>query len=92
MSNSINVALTERELQTAISGLLFSCSVNVVSNTNLEYQTELLQLAQKLKNLKPDVKLTDIQFVKEEDYEDETSSLILEAFHNNIEITTFDQV
>ena len=91
MSN-INVALTERELQTAISGLLFSCSVNVVSNTNLEYQTELLQLAKKLKDLKPDVKLTEIQFVKEDDYEDETSSLILEAFESNLEVTTFDCV
>ncbi len=91
MSN-INVALTEKELQTAISGLLFSCSVNVVSNTNLEYQTELLQLAKMLKDLKPDIKLTEIQFVKEEDYEDETSPLILEAFKSNIEITSFDCV
>jgi hypothetical protein len=91
MSN-INVALTEKELQTAISGLLFSCSVNVVSNTNLEYQTELLQLAKKLKDLKPDIKLTEIQFVKEDDYEDETSPLILEAFKSNIEITSFDCV
>jgi hypothetical protein len=91
MSN-INVALTEKELQTAISGLLFSCSVNIVSNTNLEHQTDLLQLAKKLKELKPDIKLTDIQFVKEDDYEDETSPLILEAFGSNIEITSFEHV
>ena len=91
MSN-IKVALTERELETAISGLLFSCSVNIVSNTNLEYQTELLQLAKKLKDVKPDIKLNDIQFVKEQDYEDETSPLILEAFQNNIEITSFEGV
>ena len=91
MSN-INIALTESELNTAISGLLFSCSVNVVSNTSLEYQTELLQLAKKLKDLKPDIKLTDIEFVKEEDYEDEISSLLLESFKDNLEITTFDHV
>jgi len=90
--STVNVTLTEEELRTAISGLLFSCSVNVVSNTNLEYQTELLQLAKKLKELKPDVKLGDIQFVKEDDYEDETSPLILEAFENNIEVTSFDWV
>jgi hypothetical protein len=88
----INATLTEGELKNAISSLLFSCSVNVVSNTNLEYQTELLQLAKKLKNLKPDIKLTEIQFVKEEDYEDETSPLILEAFGSNIDITTFEHV
>lgn len=88
----INVNLTEEELRTAISGLLFSCSVNVVSNTSLEYQMELFQLAKKLKNLKPDIALSEIQFVKEDDYEDETSSLILESFKDNIEITTFDNV
>ena len=30
--------------------------------------------------------------IKEEDYEDDTSPLILESFKNNIEITTFDHV
>lgn len=88
----INVNLNERELQTAISSLLFSCSVNVVSNTNLEYQKELLQLAVSLKELKPDIRLTDIQFVKEENYEDETSSHILDIFRDNISITTFEHV
>jgi hypothetical protein len=91
MSN-INIALSERELNTAISGLLFSCSVNVVSNTSLERQTELLQLAKKLKEAKPDIKLTDIEFVEEDDYEDEVSSLLLESFKDNLEITTFDHV
>lgn len=91
MSN-INVALTEEELRTAISGLLFSCSVNVVSNTSVEYQTELLRLAEKLKQLKPDIKLTEVQFIKEENYEDETSSLILDNFKDNIDITSFDFV
>jgi hypothetical protein len=91
MSN-INVALTEEELRTAISGLLFSCSVNVVSNTSVEYQTELLRLAEKLKQLKPDIKLTEVQFIKEENYEDETSSSILDNFKDNIDITSFDFV
>jgi hypothetical protein len=91
MSN-INIALTEKELNTAIAGLLFSCSVNVVSNTSLEYQTELLQLAKKLKELKPDIKLANIEFVQEEDYEDEISSLLLESFKDNIEVTTFEHI
>lgn len=90
--SEINITLTEKELSTAITGLLFSCSVNVVSNTSQEYQTELFHLAQKLKELKPDIKLTDIEFVKEEDYEDEISSLLLEAFKDNMEITTFDRI
>jgi hypothetical protein len=90
--STTNVTLTDEELNVAISGLLFSCSVNIVSDTDLAYQTKLLSLAKKLKNLKPDIKLEGIRFIKEEDYEDETSPLILEAFENNIEITTFDHV
>ena len=91
MSN-ISVTLTEEELKTAISGLLFSCSVNVVSNTDLSYQEQLFVLAKKLKELKPDVKLSDIQFVKEQDYEDLISERILENFKENIEITSFDNI
>ena len=85
--STTNVTLTDEELNVAISGLLFSCSVNIVSDTDLAYQTKLLSLAKKLKDLKPDIKLEGIRFIKEEDYEDETSPLILEAFKNNIEIT-----
>ena len=90
--STTNVTLTEEELKTAISGLLFSCSVNIVSDTDLAYQTKLLSLAKKLKDFKPDIKLEGIRFIKEEDYEDETSPLILEAFKNNLDITTFDHV
>lgn len=91
MSN-VNITLTEKELETTISGLLFSCSVNVVSNTTKEYQLELLELAMKLKDIKPDVKLENVQFLKEENYEDETSEGILETFKNNIEVITFEQI
>lgn len=91
MSN-VNITLTEKELETAISGLLFSCSVNVVSNTDKEFQTELLNLAKKLQQLNPEVKLGNIQFLKEENYEDETSEQILRDFEENIETITFEQI
>ena len=91
MSN-INIALTEDELATAISGLLFSCSVNVVSNTTLDYQVKLLDLARKLKQLKPEVKLNDVQFVKEDEYEDQLSVGLYEDFKDNLEIVSFDHV
>ena len=90
--STTNVTLSEEELNVAISGLLFSCSVNIVSDTDLAYQTKLLRLAKKLKDLKPDIKLEGIRFIKEESYEDETSPLILESFKNNLDITTFDHV
>lgn len=91
MSN-VNITLTEKELETAISGLLFSCSVNVVSNTNKEFQLELLGLAKKLEQTKPNIKLPNIQFLKEENYEDETSEQILRDFKENIETITFEQI
>ena len=91
MSN-VNINLTEKELETAISGLLFSCSVNVVSNTDKKFQTELLDLAKKLKQINPEVKLENIQFLKEENYEDKTSEQILEDFKQNLETVTFEQI
>ena len=90
--STTNVTLTEEELKTAITGLLFSCSVNIVSDTDLAYQTKLLTLANKLRDLKPDIKLEGIRFIKEESYEDDTSPLILESFKNNLEVTTFEHV
>lgn len=91
MSN-INISLTEKELGTAISGLLFSCSVNVVSNTSKDFQQELFDLAKKLKTLCENVKLENVQFLKEENYEDETSENILEAFKDNIQTITFEEI
>jgi len=89
---NINITLTEKELSTAISGLLFSCSLNVVSNTNKDFQQELFELAKKLKDSCAEVKLDNVQFLKEENYEDETSELILETFKNNIQTITFEEI
>jgi len=89
---NINITLTEKELSTAISGLLFSCSLNVVSNTNKDFQQELFELAKKLKDNCAEVKLDNVQFLKEENYEDETSELILETFKSNIQTITFEEI
>lgn len=89
---NITISLSEKQLSTIISGLLFSCSVNVVSNTNEEYQRELFELARDLKYIRSDIKLDDIQFLKEDDYEDSLSHDVLEEFKNNIEIIGFEQI
>jgi cyclopropane fatty-acyl-phospholipid synthase-like methyltransferase len=89
---TLNIALTESELKTVISGLLFSCSVNVTSNTNEEYQRELLEVAKKLKNYKTDIKLDDIQFLKEDNYEDVISVELFHEFQNNLEVTSFEHI
>jgi hypothetical protein len=90
--NSLNVSVSEKDLSTLISALLFSCSVNVTSNTNEEYQAELFKLAKQLKELKPDIKLNNVQFLKEENYEDVTSNTLFEEFKNNLEVVTFEEV
>lgn len=87
----ITIEMTEKQLATVISGLLFSCSVNVVANTNQEYQRELFDLAKKLKMIKVDIKLDEIQFLEEEDYEDALSKEVLQEFEDNIEVITFNQ-
>ena len=88
----ITLTLSERQLATIVSGLLFSCSVNVVSNTNEEYQRELFELAKTIKSAYPSIKLDDVQFLKEDNYEDELSPLVFEEFGNNMQLLTFDQV
>jgi hypothetical protein len=47
-------------------------------------------LAKQLKKVKPDIKLDNIQFLKEDDYEDSISAELLEEFKNNLEVSSFD--
>lgn len=89
---NITITLSEKQLSTIISGLLFSCSVNIVSTTNEEYQRELFSLAKELKYIKPDIKLDDIQFLKENDYEDSLSQDVFGEFESNLEIIGFEQI
>lgn len=88
----INIPLSEKQLAAAISGLLFSCSVNVVSNTNEEYQKELFDLAKLLKSYSSNIKLEDVQFLREDDYEDSISAELFEEFKSNLEVITFDKI
>ena len=88
----INLELSQQQLATIISGLLFSCSVNVVSNTNEEYQRELFEIAKKLKDINPIIELKEIQFVEEKNYEDSLSQEVLAEFGDNMEVVTFQEV
>ena len=88
----INLTLTEKQLSTIVSGLLFSCSVNVVSNTNEEYARDLFDLAKLIKSAMPELKLEDVQFLKEENYEDSISQEVLSEFGSNMTILSFEEV
>ena len=91
-TENINISLSEDQLATLISGLLFSCSVNVVSETTEEYQKDLFFLARELKQLQPNIKLKNIQFLKENNYEDSLSEEVLSEFIDNLDIVTFDHI
>jgi hypothetical protein len=89
----ITIEVTEKQLSTIISGLLFSCSVNVVSDfssTNEQYITELFEFAKKLKNIKPDINLSEILFLEQDTYHDEISNSILTEFDGNIQVVTLE--
>lgn len=89
---NIKTTLKEKELEIIISALLFSSSVNVISNTDTSYQRKLVDLAIKLKELSPEIKLQNVQFIEEENYEDEWSEDILQQFENNMETVNFEQI
>jgi hypothetical protein len=88
----ITISLSEEEFSTILSALLFSCSINIVSSTTKEYQEKLFELAKKIKGYKPNVKLTDIQFLQEENYEDVISSNLIKDFKCNIETIAFENI
>lgn len=88
----INLTLDQESLAATISSLLFSCSVNIMSNTDEEYQRQLFRVAKKLKQQNPQIKLSGIQFLKEENYEDTISSEVYEEFKNNLEVVTFEHI
>jgi len=90
--SSLNISVSEDEFSSILSALLFSCSINVLSNTGKEYQHKLFQLAKRIKSLKPDIKISDIQFLQEENYEEEISEELLKEFKSNIEVTSFDHM
>lgn len=91
----IQLEVTEQQLASIISGLLFSCSVNIISESatsNEQYISEIYELAKKLKNIKPDIALEGIQFLEETHYEDNLSSDILREFEGNIQVITFEEL
>lgn len=86
------MSLTEDELSSVLSSLLFSCSVNILSNNSSEYQKKSFDLAKKLKHSKPDIKLADIQFLSEDNYEEDISLELLHEFKENLEVTSFEHI
>ncbi len=82
--------LSNHEVETVVSALLFTSSVNVVANnTDPLFQQSLIETAKRLKQECPDLKLKNVQFIKEDNYEDQYTVDIYENFKDTLEVTTF---
>jgi len=88
----IQVELTHEELESVISALLFTSSISIIGSVDEVRQQQLVGLAQKLKTNDPKIKLKFIEFIQEEQYEDECSQKIYEEFKNNLNVVTFEGV
>ena len=86
---NINTTLTKAELVTAMEALLFSSSVHIVSDVHEEHCRKQIDLAKKLKSLVPDIKLPDIQFLQEAEYEEPWTEEILAEFKDNLKVVHF---
>ena len=89
---SFNINITEDELNAIISSLLFSSSVNVIADSTEDYPVRFIEIAKKFKTYYPEIKLKHMQFIEEENYEEEWTKDLLQNFKPNLEITNFDNV
>jgi hypothetical protein len=89
-SKTIN--LSESEIEILISSLLFSSSVNVIIKSETQDCIKYIELAENLKKYKNNLELKDIQFIKEEKYEDEWSSRLYSNFKDSMEVITFNDI
>ncbi len=88
----IQVEFTKEEFESVISALLFTSSVSIIGSVDEVRQQQLFDLAKKLKNFDPNIKLKFIEFMEEENYEDQISSEIFNEFKNNINVVNFEGV
>ncbi len=90
---TMNLNLSEKEINHVIEALLFSSSVSVGADWHKEDCDSMLQIALSLKEIiKDDLKIENINFYKEEDYEDTCSEKILEAFGSKLEIFSLENI
>ena len=91
MSNKISLELDVDQTNRIIESLLFASSVSVGADWKKEDCEEMLEIARQLKNsLGDDMKLNNINFFKEDYYEDSCSENILNEFGNHFDIVSLD--
>ena len=91
MSNKISLELDVDQTNRIIESLLFASSVSVGADWKKEECEGMIEIARVLKNTLGDqMKLDNINFFKEDYYEDSCSENILNEFGNHFDIVSLD--
>lgn len=92
MSNKISLELDVDQTNRIIESLLFASSVSVGADWKKEECESMLDIARQLKNTlgNDQLKLDNINFFKEDHYEDSCSENILSEFGNHFDIVSLD--
>jgi hypothetical protein len=91
MGNKISLELNVDQTNRIIESLLFASSVSVGADWKKEDCECMLDIAQTLKNnLGDQLKINNVNFFKEDYYEDSCSESILNEFGNYIDIISLD--
>jgi len=92
MGNKISLELDVDQTNRIIESLLFASSVSVGADWKKEDCESMLNIARQLKNVLSDqLKLNNINFYKEDYYEDSCSENILNEFGNQFDIVSLNQ-
>ena len=83
-NSSVNLSLTEQQVNLIIESLLFSSSVNIGAEWDEADLTSMLDTAKTLKDVSSNIELDKLVFYKEENYEDKWTKDLLKYFKKNL--------
>ena len=83
-NSSVNLSLTEQQVNLIIESLLFSSSVNIGAEWNETDLTSMIDTAKELKKASSKIELDKLIFYKEENYEDKWTKDLLKTFKKNL--------
>jgi uncharacterized protein YpuA (DUF1002 family) len=83
-NSSVNLTLTEQQVNLIIESLLFSSSVNIGAEWNETDLTSMIDTAKSLKEVSSNIELDKLVFYKEDNYEDKWTKDLLKYFKKNL--------
>ncbi len=89
---SFVLELNEEEYKVVLSSLLFTSSVNFVLNNSDGFQNNAVNTLKKVKQMYPECKLEDVEYIQDEVFEDELSEDLFNLFKNNVNVVSLEGV